>query len=102
MKKTSQLVITNFEHEVTVGDLTATLLAQECVHNDHPTEPEVEFVDVCNVSYRGVPIDGYANWRKFRDFHKTMGIDYDQILDLEFEKVFTRSAICKELNKKVK
>jgi len=97
MKKTSQLIMMNFEHEVTVGDLSATLQAQVCVHNDHPTEPEVEFIDVINLSYRGVPIDGYSNWKKFRDFHKTMGIDYDQILDLEFEKVFTRSAICREL-----
>ena len=97
MKKTGQLILMNFEHEVTIGDLTATVVAQVCVHDDRPTEPEIEFMDILDTKYRGVEIKGYSNWKKFRDFHMTMGINYDEILNLEFEKVFTKEAICKEL-----
>jgi hypothetical protein len=97
MKLTSQLIMMNFEHEVTVGDLTATLVAQVCTHNDKPADPEIEFMDIINIKYRGVDIIGYENWKKFRDFHFEMGISYSEILDQEFEKVFTKEAICREL-----
>jgi hypothetical protein len=37
----------------------------------------------------GVSIDGYSNWRKFYDFHKEMGIDFQDLLQKEFDKVWT-------------
>ena len=30
-----------------------------------------------NTSYMGIELNGWQNWKKFRDFHKEMGIDYD-------------------------
>ena len=39
------------------------------------------------------------NWKKFRNFHKEMGIDYDQILSTEFDKIFTKEAISAAIKK---
>ena len=97
MKRTSQVILMNYEHDVTVGDLSATLVAQICVSDNKPVDPEIEFADIVNIKFRGVEIDGYANWKLFKKFHMDMGIDYEKILDTEFERVFTKEAICREL-----
>jgi hypothetical protein len=96
MKLTSKSIIYNFEHEVTIGDLSTTLVAHLYASDD---SFEIEFIDNLNITYRGIEINGYQNWKKFRDFHMGMGINYDEILSAEFEKVFTEEAIRAALKK---
>jgi hypothetical protein len=41
----------------------------------------------------GVPIEGYDNWRKFKQFHLEMGIDFGKAIETEYEKVVTEDAL---------
>jgi hypothetical protein len=54
---------------------------------------EVDFADVTNITYMGVPISGYENWTKFVKVHKEMGIDFDKVIQNKFYEVLTEEAI---------
>jgi len=90
MKRTNEMMMLNYEHEVNVGDLKAILVAQVWVVGLLKPDPglEIEYVDTLEITFNGVPINGYENWKKFRDFHKDMGINYDVLLDERFEEAF--------------
>ena len=90
MKLTTKTVMYNFEQEVTIGDLSATVIAQVW---ENGNSIDIEFIDHTNLIYRGIDISGYENWKKFRNFHKEMGIDFDKLLQVEFDKIFTKEAI---------
>lgn len=92
-----------YSFDVKVGELTAKLTAGVWVYHKEKEENtyDCEFQDVCNISYMGMEIKGYDNWRKFKDFHKSMGINFDELLDKEFEKVMTKDRLDK-LVKEVK
>jgi hypothetical protein len=85
-----------YEFDVQVGELKATLQATVWVHkNDNENTYDCEFMDVDNITYMGMEIKGYENWIKFKKFHKEMGIDFDTLLDKEFEKVMTKERLDK-------
>lgn len=90
MKMTSKRFILNLEEEVQVGELKATLVAQ--VMGDKKLF-DIEFIDIENISYMGIEINGYDSWKKFREFHKGMGIDFNAHLDKKFEEIFTKESI---------
>lgn len=94
MKRTNECMMLNYEHEVTVGDLKATLVAQVWVGKLLKPDPdlEIEYMDTCNITFNGVSLDDYKNWGKFKNFHKEMGIDYDAVLEEKFEEWFGGSA----------
>jgi hypothetical protein len=85
MKLVSKSFLLTLAQDVTIGELEMTLVAQ--VMGDKKGF-DIEHLDNMNVTYMGIPIDGYQNWRKFRDFHKEMGIDFDKAISAEFEKIF--------------
>lgn len=82
-------VMFNLKHDIQVGDLSVTLICQVWT-DDKLSYIDIGFTDIENIKYRGVSLEGYDDWKKFKSFHKEMGIDYDNILNLEFEKVFTK------------
>lgn len=90
MKLTTKTIMYNFEEEVTIGDLSATVIAQVW---ENGNSIDIEFIDHAEITYRGIDITGYENWKKFRNFHKEMGIDFDKLLQVEFDKIFTKEAI---------
>jgi hypothetical protein len=90
MKVTNKSLLINIEESTTVGDLKVTFVAQVI---GTPKQYDVEFCDVIDITFRDTPIDGYSNWKKFREFHKEIGIDFDKILEAEFDRIFTRAAV---------
>ena len=70
-------------------------------HDDGTKTWDCDFTDVNDIFYMDVIIDGYENWRKFKQFHNDMGIDFDIALDKEFAKVMTKTRLDK-LVKEVK
>jgi hypothetical protein len=67
---------------VKVGGLECT--AEFQVTRDLGSRDEVDdidFVDITNISYLGVPIKGYDNWNKFKKFHMEYGIDWNQAIE---------------------
>ena len=97
MKLVSQSMIQHYEESITVGDLSATLVALVHVNSVSDTNPDIEFADLIHIEFRGIPISGWQNWKKFKEFHMGMGIDYDKILQDEFDRIFTKKAICRML-----
>lgn len=102
MKIENKTLMVTLSHPVQVGDLNTTLECQ-IFYNGTP-DFDLEFADIKDTTFCGVPIDGYDNWRKFKVFHKEMGIDFDSILDQKFGEVFTlkevREIIQEELKKR--
>ena len=102
IKLTSKRLYLEYEFPVQVGELEATLTAMVTVEeHDGIRTHDCEFIDVENISYMGVSIEGYDNWRKFKAFHNNIGIDFDIALDKEFAKVMTKTKLDK-LVKEVK
>ena len=96
MKVQSKSFMLMLTEEVQVGELKTTLVAQVMGTKEGF---DIEFIDQIDTSYMGIPIEGYLNWKKFRDFHKEMGIDFDAHLQTKFEGIFTKDAVKKYVNK---
>jgi len=90
MKLHSKHFILTLTEEVQVGELKATLVAHVMGNKD---EFDIEFTDQINTSYMGIDMSNYQDWRKFREFHKAMGIDYDAHLTKKFDEIFTKEAV---------
>ena len=85
MRLVAKSFLLHLEEEITLGELKLTLLAQVMGTKD---AFDIEHTDNFNISYMGIEINGWQDWKKFRDFHKGMGIDFDKAIQSEFEKIF--------------
>lgn len=91
MKKISTQVMLQYGETVKVGNLKATLVMQVFVYgfkDDGSILMDMDFVDINDISFEGIPIEGYDNWKKFKNFHKEMGIDFDSILNEKANEIF--------------
>jgi hypothetical protein len=95
MKITSKTLLVNVEFPIEIGQLKTTAIAQLFITKDDKGENEadVEFIDMGEITYMGMKIEGYTNWKKFKDFHKEMGLNFDKLLNDEFNKVMTEENV---------
>jgi len=96
MKVTSKLLMLMVEVPIEMGELKCTAQMQVCRVLGKLGEDEIEFADINEISYMGIPIEGYSNWRKFKQFHLEMGIDWDKALTQKIEEM--TEDIIKEVN----
>ena len=96
MKLTSKSFMLILEETITIGELKATLEAQVMGTKD---SFDIEFLDIDEITYMGTPIEGYANWRKFKEFHKEMGIDFSSHINKKFDEIFTQEVVKEFVNK---
>lgn len=96
MKLVSKSFMLTLTEDVTIGELKTTLVAQVMGTKEGF---DIEFTDQINTSYMGIELFGWQNWKKFRDFHKEMGIDYDAHLQKKFEEIFNVASVKKYVNK---
>ena len=91
LKISSKMLMVTVDFPIQVGQLKTTAMASLHIYEreDGSKGCDVEFMDQENTTYMDVKIDGYANWRKFCEFHKEMGIDFQDLLHKEFDKVWT-------------
>ena len=85
MKVTQTLLMVMVEVPVQVGELKCKAQMQVCrtlgtLNEPNEGEDEIEFADISDITYMGIPIEGYNNWRKFKQFHLEMGIDWDKAI----------------------
>jgi len=90
MKLTAKSFMLNLEETITIGELKANLVAGVMGTKD---SFDIEFMDLDEITYMGIPINGYGNWKKFREFHKEMGIDFQAHIDKKFDEIFTKEAV---------
>jgi len=95
IKLDSKMLFVNFSVPVEVANLKATCIGQAHVHKNDKgnNEWDVDFINIDDISYMGVPIKGYDNWKKFKQFHLEMGIDFGKAIETEYEKVVTEDAL---------
>lgn len=96
MKLVSKSFLLMLAEDVQIGELKTTLVAQVMGDKD---SFDIELTDQINTSYMGIDFNGWQNWKKFREFHKEMGIDYGAHLEKKFEEIFTKEAVQKIVNK---
>lgn len=92
MKLTSKSFLLHVEEDIQIGELKATLIAIICGDKDHY---DVDFGDIDNITYMGMSISGYDNWKKFKQFHLDMGIDFGARIEELFHQIFTRESVKK-------
>lgn len=96
MELHSKSFMLTLTEDITIGELKTTLIAQVM---GTKKDFDIEFMDQINTSYMGIELNGWQNWKKFRDFHKEMGIDYDTHLQKKFEEIFNVASVKKYVNK---
>ena len=94
MKIRSKTLMLSFEHDVTVGNaIEATLVHQAFVFESEKTgeiEIELDFADVDNVKFMGIPIEnGYDSYKKFKKTMLELGIDVDKLFDEKAAQLIT-------------
>jgi hypothetical protein len=94
MKIRSKTLMLQFEHDITVGNaIEATLVHQAFVFESEKTgkiEVELDFADVDNVKFMGIPIeDGYDSYKKFKKTMLELGIDVDKLFDEKAAQLIT-------------
>ena len=96
MKLVAKSFMLTLTEDITIGELKLTMVAQVMGTKEGF---DIEFADHFDISYMGIEIAGYQDWKKFRDFHKSMGIDYDVHLQKKFEEIFNVTSVKKFVNK---
>ncbi|MDB4343549.1 hypothetical protein OAA15_00850 [bacterium] len=84
------------ENKIEVGPLKLTAIHQIFLYEneDGSIAHDVDLMDYTDVTYMGVKIDnGYKNWGKFCAFHKEMGIDFEERIREEADKVINQQSI---------
>lgn len=93
MKITSKTFHVNFEHDVTVGNtIEATLVHYAFISKNDETgdiDIELDFADIDNVKFMGVPIEGYEGYKKFKATMLGMGINVDKLMDKKAAELIT-------------
>jgi len=99
MKILHKTLMVNIIHTVELGTIKADLVAQVSIDPEDMSEDfDLDFADIINQSYMGIPITDSYNWYKFCKYHKELGIDLNTLLDEEFNKVFTKDKVLKLIN----
>ena len=95
MKITSKTLMISFEHDVTVGNNNAievTLIHQAFIseNKDGSICVDLDFIDVDNVKFLGIPIEGgYQGYKKFKTQMKELGVDVEKLMDEAASKLIT-------------
>lgn len=51
---------------------------------------DFDYQDDENITYMGLPVKGYQEWKKLREHLREFGIDIDKLLKDEVDKVLTK------------
>jgi hypothetical protein len=85
MKNVSKMLFVNTSNDIVCGDgsFKATVIHQLIVTEGEGNEinVDVEFLDIENITFMGMPIKGYNDYSKFKEKMLGMGIDIDEMVD---------------------
>jgi len=92
VKVTSKMMMVNFEFPIVVGQISLNAIGQAMITKDKETgelDGDFEFIDHENFTYMGMKVEGYDGWKKLKQFHSELGINLDNLINIEFNKVVT-------------
>jgi hypothetical protein len=93
IKITSKTLLVSFETKVKLGKNDAielTLVHQAFIYKDKNgnIDCDLEIIDFTNVKFLGMKIEeGYKQFNTFKDQLLTFGINLDELIDVEVEKL---------------
>lgn len=93
VKVTSKMMMVNFEFPIVVGQISLNAIGQAIITKDSETgmlDGEFEFIDHEKRTYMGMEVEGWDGWKKLKEFHKELGINLDNLFEIEFDKVVTK------------
>jgi hypothetical protein len=83
----------SFGHDVTIGNaIEATLehMAWISANNKGEINVDIDFSDITNVKFMGVPIEeGYDAYKKFKSTMMDLGIDLNKLFDEKAKELIT-------------
>lgn len=80
MKVTEQVLFIYVQNEIVCGDgsFKATVKHQLVVDENGT---DIEFIDIENITFIGMPIEGYKAYKQFKEKMKDMGINIEKMID---------------------
>ena len=87
----NRLIHLNVEVPFEVGQVKGNAIVMVCFDNSR--KPDVDYADIENVTYMDMPIEGYAGWKKLREFHEELGIDLNKLIESHTKTVLTDSVL---------
>jgi hypothetical protein len=84
MKSVSKMLFVNVTNEIVCGNgsFKADVIHQIIVNGDGDNIVcDVEFLDIDNITFMGMPINGYSEYKKFKAKMLEMGIDINEMVD---------------------
>jgi len=86
-------LIASFPIEIGELKLTAEAMIFVNKNKEGHNVAEVDFGDLRDITYMGIPIDAHRGWKKFSEFHNEMGIDFNTAIDDKFIEVLNDDAV---------
>ena len=79
----------NFNLDLEVGQVKATAVTQAFIYinNEGKLDGDFDLADYENITYMDMPIEGYAGFKKLKEFHTNLGIDIDKLLEEKYNLV---------------
>jgi hypothetical protein len=83
MKIESKTLMVNVANDVVVGSLEFTAIHMLMVSKgkDNEISVDIDFADVENIKFMGMPIEGYNAFKTFKNKMLEVGIDIDAAMD---------------------
>ena len=80
---------------IQIGELKLTAEATMFVskNKEGNNVAEVDYADLRNITYMVIQIDANRGSRNFSEFHKEMGIDFNEAVDNKFIEVLNEDAV---------
>jgi len=96
----SKFLMINLRNPITIGDsgIRMDVIHQISLFENNNGEMgcDVEFVDIQNVKFLGIPIGNtYNDFKNFKNKIQELGIDIDQLIDNECEGIISSDQIIK-------
>jgi hypothetical protein len=101
MKITSSTLMLTVENNIEVGPLSLTAIHMLNIYRNKEgkLDYDMDFCNRENIIFAGMKLDNsYSNWRKFVNFHKEMGIDFDQQIDDKVKEIMTDDKVMEFIN----
>jgi hypothetical protein len=92
IKVTQKTLLVNLEFPIEVGQVKLTAVCQAFISLSKETgelEGDFDFMDYNDITYMGMPIDGYKGMSKLKEFHQDLGIDLEKLIYNEYKEVMT-------------
>jgi len=92
VKITHKTLMVNLEFPIEVGQVKLNAISQAFIYKNKESgelEGDFDFSDYNNITYMGMPVDGFTGMTKLKTFHKELGINLDILINKEFDKVIS-------------